>query len=321
MRCASISAAAERIGPASEASSGSDDPGGDGGSNDARVAIVVARPGGLVAAATNPKASEPVLFEQAQRPGGQWSGDPICSGVWPSMRTSTSRVLTSWRPADAPGLAVYPSQSRDRRLPAALCEPIDLSGDELRTKVHEVRPCLAAGPCAPMRATLEILTESWSPVAASALAHSRGAGAGVFPGSHGVAHTSACSIRGRYRGKRARRGLCHQCPRGRRRSRMLGAARVDLEPSSGGAMCCRSWWQACPPTIAVHALQALARSRCRAANSGEMPRGWCWPGAVVPNNSARRSRPTASSSSLTLSQHFLPLVAEGRIEVRPGSTG
>lgn len=58
------------------------------------VAVIGAGPGGLVAARyLQSEGFAPVLFEQAATSGGQWSGDARCSGVWPSMRTNTSRVL------------------------------------------------------------------------------------------------------------------------------------------------------------------------------------------------------------------------------------
>ena len=53
------------------------------------------------------KATATRLFEQAATPGGQWSGDATCSGVWPSMRTNTSRVLTQFSDLPhAPGLGL-----------------------------------------------------------------------------------------------------------------------------------------------------------------------------------------------------------------------
>src|SRR5690349_11687037 len=108
-----------------------------------RVAIIGAGPGGLVAARyLQSEGFEPVLFEQAQRPGGQWSGDPICSGVWPSMRTNTSRVLTQFSDLPhAPGLAVYPSNREIGDYLLRYANRFDLSRRiRLRTKVHEIAP-------------------------------------------------------------------------------------------------------------------------------------------------------------------------------------
>ena len=53
---------------------------------------------------------EPIILERAGALGGQWSGDRRASGIWPSMHTNTSRVLTALgdRP-HPPGTPVYPA--------------------------------------------------------------------------------------------------------------------------------------------------------------------------------------------------------------------
>lgn len=61
------------------------------------VAVIGAGPGGLAAARyLKSEGLEPVLFEQGERIGGQWSADPGHSGVWPAMRTNTSRIMTAF---------------------------------------------------------------------------------------------------------------------------------------------------------------------------------------------------------------------------------
>ena len=52
--------------------------------------------GSLLLVISSLKGLEPVIFEQGARLGGQWSGDPGHSGVWSSMRTNTSRIMTSF---------------------------------------------------------------------------------------------------------------------------------------------------------------------------------------------------------------------------------
>jgi cation diffusion facilitator CzcD-associated flavoprotein CzcO len=75
------------------------------------VGIIGAGPAGLVAARyLASEGFEPVLFEQGATVGGQWSGDRTHSGIWPSMRTNTSRILTAF--SDLPhadDANVYPS--------------------------------------------------------------------------------------------------------------------------------------------------------------------------------------------------------------------
>lgn len=76
-----------------------------------RVAVIGAGPGGIVAARyLKSEGLEPVVFEQGGSIGGQWSGEPDRSGVWPSMRTNTSRVMTAF--SDLPhsaGTPTYPT--------------------------------------------------------------------------------------------------------------------------------------------------------------------------------------------------------------------
>jgi dimethylaniline monooxygenase (N-oxide forming) len=60
-----------------------------------RVAIIGGGPGGLVAAKyLKAHGFEPTIFEQADDIGGQWNVHSPGSGVWPSMVTNTSRLLT-----------------------------------------------------------------------------------------------------------------------------------------------------------------------------------------------------------------------------------
>jgi len=60
------------------------------------VAVIGAGPGGLVAARwLISQGFEPTLFEQQSELGGQWTGSDL-TGVWPAMYTNTSRVLTAF---------------------------------------------------------------------------------------------------------------------------------------------------------------------------------------------------------------------------------
>lgn len=76
-----------------------------------RVAVIGAGPAGLVAARY--LASEgfrPVLFDAADRVGGQWRVGDADSGVWPGMRTNTSRITTAFSDLAHPaGTAAYPT--------------------------------------------------------------------------------------------------------------------------------------------------------------------------------------------------------------------
>src|ERR1700730_2715288 len=76
-----------------------------------RVAIIGSGPGGLVTAKfLKQHGFEPVLFEQNDAIGGQWNACSTSSGVWPSMVTNTSRLLTCFSDlAPEPTSAIFPS--------------------------------------------------------------------------------------------------------------------------------------------------------------------------------------------------------------------
>jgi dimethylaniline monooxygenase (N-oxide forming) len=75
------------------------------------VAIVGSGPGGLVAARyLKAHGFQPVIFEQGDNVGGQWNVLSPHSGVWPSMVTNTCNLLTCFSDlSHAPGTPLYPS--------------------------------------------------------------------------------------------------------------------------------------------------------------------------------------------------------------------
>ncbi len=74
------------------------------------VAVIGAGPGGLVAARwLQSQGFEPTIFERDPVLGGQWAGLPGRSGVWPGMHTNTSRVLTAFSDLDPQSEQAFPS--------------------------------------------------------------------------------------------------------------------------------------------------------------------------------------------------------------------
>lgn len=73
----------------------------------ARIAVIGAGPGGLVAAKHAVEAGfDTTVFEASSDLGGQWHSTAPHSGVWPGMQTNTSRSMTAFSdfppPADVP---------------------------------------------------------------------------------------------------------------------------------------------------------------------------------------------------------------------------
>ncbi|MDX1886550.1 flavin-containing monooxygenase [Mycolicibacterium sp. 120270] len=74
------------------------------------VAVIGAGPGGLVTARwLLSQGFEPTIFEQTQSLGGQWAGLEGTSGVWPTMHTNTSRILTSFSDLEPDNDLTFPS--------------------------------------------------------------------------------------------------------------------------------------------------------------------------------------------------------------------
>ena len=106
------------------------------------VAVIGAGPGGLaVARYLKSEGLEPVLFEQGERIGGQWSADPGHSGVWPAMRTNTSRIMTAFSdlPHDAHS-PTYPTNEAMGEYLQRYAEQFDLIRHiRFKTPVRELR--------------------------------------------------------------------------------------------------------------------------------------------------------------------------------------
>jgi dimethylaniline monooxygenase (N-oxide forming) len=74
------------------------------------VAVIGAGPGGLATARwLLSQGFDPTIFEQAPMVGGQWTGLPGLSGVWPAMHTNTSRVMTAFSDLDHETDLVHPA--------------------------------------------------------------------------------------------------------------------------------------------------------------------------------------------------------------------
>jgi dimethylaniline monooxygenase (N-oxide forming) len=102
------------------------------------VAIIGAGPAGLATGRwLKREGFEPVLYEQGDTLGGQWSADPRYSGIWPSMHTNTCREMTQFSDLrHQPGTPLYPGHRTILSYLTRYAERFDLpSRIRLRTRV------------------------------------------------------------------------------------------------------------------------------------------------------------------------------------------
>ena len=109
----------------------------------ARIAIVGAGPSGLTAAKHALEAGFDVtVFEADGALGGQWNSTAAHSGVWPGMRTNTSRAMTAFSDFPAPaGHALHPLASQIHAYLGAYADAFGVT-ERIRfgSRVSEVGP-------------------------------------------------------------------------------------------------------------------------------------------------------------------------------------
>ena len=132
----------------------------------ARIAIIGAGPSGLAAAKHGLDSGFDVtVFEADRTLGGQWHTSAAHSGVWPGMRTNTSRAMTAFSDLglyhrtlhpDLPGLGVigqflaqgpyFPLlELQARWIAAAWSGAVTLAGDAaMRAAIAQPRPAIDA---------------------------------------------------------------------------------------------------------------------------------------------------------------------------------
>lgn len=285
------------------------------------VAVIGAGPGGLAAARwLLAQGFEPTIFEQAPMLGGQWTGLSGRSGVWPAMHTNTSRVMTAFSDLDHETDRVYPS---GRDILAYLNRYAETFGLDSRIRL-ETRVDHLSRDGAGWLVSHEGATERYDRVVvASGRFHSPAIpavrGLDTFDGSAGVITTYQYRGPAPYVGRRVLvAGGAISALEIAAELAALGAARVVVTqrrqryvlpkfaagvPSDHriftryGAIA-----NECLPTNEID--RQLREIVVEAAGSPEQY------GAPTPD-------PSLFAAGVTLSQHYLPLVAQGGISVRP----
>jgi hypothetical protein len=107
------------------------------------VAVIGAGPSGLAAAKHSLEAGFDVtVFEASDRLGGQWYTTAAHSGVWPGMRTNTSRAMTAFSDFPAPGEhPLHPAAEQIRAYLEAYADAFGVAGRiRFGTRIEDVRP-------------------------------------------------------------------------------------------------------------------------------------------------------------------------------------
>lgn len=285
------------------------------------VAVVGAGPGGLVAARwLLSQGFDVTVFEAGPTIGGQWSGRRRASGVWPAMHTNTSRILTAFSDLEHDTDVVFPS---NRDVLTYLQRYVDTFGLTERTRLNtrvdvvdredDLWRVGHAGSVEMFHRVVIAIGRFHAPSIPPV------PGLDTFTGSGGAASTFGYRGAEAYRGKRvlvagcavsaleiaaelAQSGAAHVTVTQRRQRYVLPkfAAGVPSDHrifTRYGALAAETL----PPAEIDRQLREIV------IEAGGAPEQYGAPPAD----------PSLFRAGVTLNQTYLPLVAEGRIIVRP----
>ncbi|MCP9272405.1 flavin-containing monooxygenase [Mycolicibacterium arenosum] len=282
------------------------------------VAVIGAGPGGLVTARwLTAQGFEVTIFEAGSDLGGQWTGAPGRSGVWPEMHTNTSRILTAFSDLPHNGATTFPS-NRDvlaylRRYAETFAARIRFGVEVTRLSRDARGWLLEHAEGAERFARVVVATGRFQvPVIPPV------AGLATFDGSESVVSTYDFRDSARYRGKRVLVAGCAVSALEIAAELVRAGARVVVTQRRQRYVLPK--FAAGVPSdhriftrygvLAAEALPATEIDRQLreiVVEAGGSPEQY---GAPAPD-------PSLFAAGVTLSQDYLPLVAEGRISVRP----
>ncbi len=160
--------------------------------SDKAVAVIGGGPAGLATAKhLLEEGLRPVVFEQSDSVGGQWNAGAAHSGVWPSMRTNTSRTTTRFSDFEhVPGLAMFPTNQQIHDYLRRYAAHFQLDPHiRLNTRVDEI-----ASTAGQWRVTAKGVTETFSHVVVASGRYNKPRipairGLDGFEGKPGISHT------------------------------------------------------------------------------------------------------------------------------------
>jgi len=291
------------------------------------VAIIGAGPAGLVTARwLASHGFEPILFEAADRLGGQWNAASPLSGTWRGMRTNTSRIMTRFSDLDHPeGTPVYPSREDMHAYLEHYADHFGLMPRiRCRTWVDRLERADGGGWLVRSRRDGEVRTERFARVVVASGRYVTPEvpavpGLNRFAGALGAAHTSQYDGGSAYRGKDVLVAGCSI-------SALEIASDIALSGARSVTVSYRRQRYVLPKLLAGVPADHVMFTRA-AALAGEV---------LAPDDLASGLKATVLrvagspdqvgamapdenifAAGITQSQNFLPLVAEGRVAVKP----
>lgn len=291
------------------------------------VAIIGAGPAGLACARwLKREGFAPVLFEQSARIGGQWSGDPMCSGVWPSLCTNTGRFMTEFsdlaHTSDAP---LYP----DNRV---MCEYLLRYADKfdlvervrLRTRVERIEAAPDGAWAVRAICDGETREEHFERVVVASGRFNRPVapeipGLSTFSGRGGIIHAFHCKAPSAYRGQRVLVGGCAV-------SALELACELVMQGAAKVVSANRRQRYVLPKNVAGVPIEHLIHTRFSALARETLPlsevvdelKAFIVRSCGTPDRyGAPKPDEDVLVAGITQCQFFLPLVSEGRISVKP----
>ncbi len=292
-----------------------------------RVAIVGGGPSGIVTARyLISQGLEPTLFEQSEDIGGQWNWRSPHSGVWPAMRTNTSRVMTQFSDLrHEPGTAVYPTNQEIHAYLHRYARAFGVMEHvRLNTCVERVEQVEGGYRIRSRTANAAPQVEDYPFVVVASGRYTKPRipavqGLADFSGRGGVLHTAGYKDPERFRGMRVLVcGCAISALEIASNLAMIGAQRVVaayrrqryIVPKLAAGIptdhLLFTRWAAYAEEVLPEEvmLAGLKEMVLRLAGSPEQF------GAMRPDGDIRKA-------GISLAQQFLPLVAEGRIRVKP----
>jgi cation diffusion facilitator CzcD-associated flavoprotein CzcO len=293
------------------------------------VAVIGAGPAGLAAARfLKSEGLAPTIFERGEAIGGQWSGDPACSAAWPELHTNTSRALTVFSDLPhAPDTPLYPSFRHMRDYLRRYAEMFDLMPCiRLRTRVLRIAreingagwtvACETHGDGVQVQRFDQVMVASgrcsqpWMPEVPGMM---------TFAGARAISHSFDYKGPERFRGQRV-------LVAGSSISAVEIASDLALGGAAGVVASVRRQRYIYPKIVAGmpsdQQLVTRYETYCQQSLAPELISGRfkdyvIGAGGLPERYGALPAADDIAAAGVTMSQAFLPLVAEGRIRVKP----